>query len=76
MNKTEYTEEDINELKAWFDAQELPQSMQINSAAFTPDLKKTVDMLFDQAYIAYSNFKMHGCIYLLEEIKANLEKQQ
>ena len=54
MKKTEkkvYTIEDVDELKRWFDAQTLPQSMQINSSAYSPDMKDTVAMLFEQAYI-------------------------
>lgn len=49
--------------------------MQIDKAAFTPNLKDTVDMLFEQAYVCYENPKMQGCLYLLEKIKSNLEKR-
>ena len=38
------------------------------------NLKDTVDMLFEQAYVCYENPKMQGCLYLLEKIKSNLEK--
>lgn len=69
-----YTEEEVDELKKWFDARSLPAAMQIDKAAFTPNLKDTVDMLFEQAYICYDNPKMQGCFYLLEKIKSNLEK--
>lgn len=31
-------------------------------------------MLFEQAYVCYENPKMQGCLYLLEKIKSNLEK--
>ena len=72
--KKTYTEEEVHELKKWFDAQSLPQTMQIDKAAFTPNLKDTVDMLFEQAYVCYGNPKMQGCLYLLEKIKSNLEK--
>ena len=72
--KRTYTEEEVNELKKWFDSQELPPTMQIDKAAFTPNLKDTVDMLFEQAYVCYENPKMQGCLYLLEKIKSNLEK--
>lgn len=71
-----YTIEEINDLKAWFDAQTLPQEMQIDSSAYTPNLPGTVGMLFDQAYICHENYKMLGCIRLLEKIKSNLEQQQ
>ena len=79
MKKTEkkvYTIEDVDELKRWFDAQTLPQSMQINSSAYSPDLKDTVAMLFEQAYICYNNPKMQGCLLLLENIKNNLEENK
>ena len=59
--KRTYTQEEVNELKKWFDSQELPPTMQI-------------DMLFEQAYVCYENPKMQGCLYLLEKIKSNLEK--
>ena len=72
--KKTYTEEEVHELKKWFDAQSLPQTMQIDKAAFTPNLKDTVDMLFEQAYVCYGNPKMQGGLYLLEKIKSNLEK--
>lgn len=34
--KRTYTQEEVNELKKWFDSQELPPTMQIDKAAFTP----------------------------------------
>ena len=52
--KRTYTQEEVNELKKWFDSQELPPTMQIDKAAFTPNLKDTVDMLFEQAYVRKS----------------------
>ena len=79
MKKTEkkvYTIEDVDELKRWFDAQTLPQSMQINSSAYSPDLKDTVAMLFEPAYICYNNPKLQGCLLLLENIKKNLEENK
>ena len=79
MKKTEkkvYTIEDVDELKRWLDSQTLPQSMQINSSAYSPDLKDTVAMLFEQAYICYNNPKMQGCLLLLENIKKNLEENK
>ena len=74
--KRTHTIEEIDELKNWFEenSNKLPQMMQIDSSAFTPDLPKTVDMLFDQAYICYENPKMQGCILLLKRIKKNLEE--
>lgn len=69
--KRTHTIEEIDELKIWFieNKDKLPKTMQIDSSAFTPDLKETIDMLFDQAYICYENPKMQGCIFLLKKIK-------
>ncbi|WP_178791985.1 DUF6965 family protein [Bacteroidaceae bacterium] len=74
--KKTYTIEEVDELKKWFDAQTLPTDMRIDKAAYTPNLKDTVDMLFEQAYICYNNPKMQGCLLLLEKIKSNLEKKE
>lgn len=76
IEKKVYTVEEVDELKKWFDNQILPQSMQINSSAYSPDLKDTVAMLFEQAYICYNNPKMQGCLLLLENIKKNLEEKK
>ena len=75
IEKKVYTVEEVDELKKWFDNQTLPQSMQINSSAYSPDLKDTVAMLFEQAYICCNNPKMQGCLLLLENIKKNLEEK-
>jgi hypothetical protein len=74
--KRTHTSEEINELKSWFEAnqEKLPQTMQIDSSAFSPDLRDTIDMLFEQAYICYENPKMQGCIRFLKKIKKNLEE--
>ena len=76
IEKKVYTVEEVDELKKWFDNQTLPQSMQINSSAYSPDLKDTVAMLFEQAYICRNNPKMQGCLLLLEDIKKNLEEKK
>ena len=70
-----HTIEEINELREWFEKvkNRLPETMQIDSSAYTPNLKETISMLFEQAYICYENPKMQGCIYLLKKIKKNLE---
>ena len=70
-----HTIEEIDELSEWFEKvkNRLPETMQIDSSAYTPKLKETINMLFDQAYICYENPKMQGCIYLLKKIKKNLE---
>jgi hypothetical protein len=70
-----HTIEEIDELREWFEKVKnlLPETMQIDSSAYTPNLKETISMLFEQAYICYENPKMQGCIYLLKKIKKNLE---
>ncbi len=75
IEKRTHTIEEIDELKTWFQEKEstLPATMQINSSAYTPDLKETISMLFEQAYICYENPKMQGCIWLLKKIKENLD---
>lgn len=70
-----HTIEEIDELREWFEKvkNRLPETMQIDSSAYTPNLKETISILFEQAYICYENPKMQGCIYLLKKIKKNLE---
>ena len=70
-----HTIEEIDELREWFEKvkNRLPETMQIDSSAYTPNLKETISMLFEQAYICYENPKMQGCINLLKKIKKNLE---
>jgi len=73
-----HTIEEIDELREWFEKvkNRLPETMQIDSSAYTPNLKETISMLFEQAYICYENPKMQGCIYLIKKIKKNLEEMQ
>ena len=73
--KRTYTQEEVNELKKWFDSQELPPTMQIDKAAFTPNLKDTVDMLFEQAYVCYENPKMQGKLRAIWK-KTGQEREQ
>ena len=70
-----HTIEEIDELKVWFEENrnKLPQTMKIDSSAFTPNLQETIDMLLEQAYICHENYKMQGCILLLKKIRNNLE---
>lgn len=70
------TIEELNELKAWFESQELPQTMYIDKATYTPNLKETITMLFEQSYIYYENPKMQGSILLLKKIKTKLEEEK
>ena len=77
IEKRTHTIEEIDERKAWFESMtdKLPSTMQIDSSAYTPNLKETLSMLFEQAYICYENPKMQGCIWLLKKIKVNLETE-
>ena len=53
---------------------ELPKEMQINKAAFTPDLKLTVESCIMQAKQCLGNYKMAGAFRMLQQIRENLEK--
>ena len=46
-----YAGEELNEMIAWFNdhANQLPQTMQINKSAFTPDLALTIESCIMQA---------------------------
>lgn len=72
--KNFYTKDEFKELQAWFEAQNLPESMQVNKATYIPNLKETVLRLLDQAKVCHDNPKMQGCFILLEHIKQKLEE--
>ena len=74
--KKSYSEEKLNEMIVWFNnhADELPKEMQINKAAFTPDLKLTVESCIMQAKQCLGNYKMAGAFRMLQQIRENLEK--
>lgn len=72
--KNFYTKDEFKELQAWFEAQNLPESMQVDKATYIPNLKETVLRLLDQAKVCYDNPKMQGCLILLEHIKQKLEE--
>lgn len=69
-----YSEEELNEMIGWFNnhADELPETMQINKAAFTADLKLTVESCIMQAKQCLGNYKMDGAFRLLHQIRMNL----
>ena len=73
-----YTLEEVDALKRWFDEQgnNIPSEMAIEKSTYSPNLKLTLQMLFEQAYICYNNPKMQGCLLLLEKIKSNIENNQ
>lgn len=74
--KESYSEEELNEMIVWFNnhANEFPKEMQINKAAFTPDLKLTVESCIMQAKQCLGNYKMAGAFRMLQQIRENLEK--
>ena len=76
LRKESYSEEELNEMIVWFNnhADELPKEMQINKAAFTPDLKLTVESCIMQAKQCLGNYKMAGAFRMLQQIRENLEK--
>ncbi len=73
-----YTLEEVDALKRWFDEQgnNIPSEMAIEKSTYSPNLRLTIQMLFEQAYICYNNPKMQGCLLLLEKIKNNIENNQ
>lgn len=52
---------------------ELPKEMQINKAAFTPNLKLTIESCIMQAKQNLGNYKMGGPFLILKQIRANIE---
>lgn len=74
QKKQTYTLEEINELKNWFESHQdiIPETMQIDSSAYTPNLANTISALIEQAYVCYENPKMQGAIRLLEKIKTKI----
>ena len=73
-----YTLEEVDALKRRFDEQgnNIPSEMAIEKSTYSPNLRLTIQMLFEQAYICYNNPKMQGCLLLLEKIKSNIENNQ
>ena len=76
MEQKKHSIEELDELKNWFEANQsiLPETLQIDSSAYTPNLKETLHMLLEQAYICYENPKMQGCILLIKKIKQKIEE--
>ena len=72
--KNFYTKDEFKDLQAWFEKQNLPDSLQVDKATYIPDLKDTVTRLLDQAKVCHENPKMQGCLILLEHIKRKLEE--
>lgn len=71
--KEKYSIEEVQELVAWFKSTELPQSMQIDTAAFCPDLKSTVEALCEQALLHHENPTFNYAMWQLYQIKEKLQ---
>ena len=63
----------IKVVEEWFEQQQLPASMQLDSATYIPDLPDTVSRLFEQSYLYAGNPRMEGSLWLLLRIKKKLE---
>ena len=50
--------------------------MQINKAAFTPNLKLTIESCIMQAKQNLGNYKMGGPFLILKQIRANIENSK
>lgn len=76
--KNTHTIEEIDELKDWFIANKdkCPKSMQIDRCSFSPDLSRTLDILFAQAYACHANPKMQGSILVIKKIRQNIEGEE
>ena len=76
--KESYSEEELNKMIIWFNnhANELPKEMQINKAAFTPNLKLTIESCIMQAKQNLGNYKMGGPFLILKQIRANIENSK
>ena len=76
--KKTHTNEEILELKTWFESitEKLPETMQIDKSTYTPNLKRTVNILLEQIHIFHKNPKMQGSILILKKIKKNIEEMK
>ena len=74
VDRHTHTLEEIQELEVWFESHmsEFPDTLQIDASTYTPDLKETISMLFEQAYITCGNSKMQGCVWLLKKIREKM----
>ena len=63
----------IKVVEEWFEQQQLPASMQLDSATYIPDLPDTVSRLFEQSYLYAGNPRMEGSLWLVLRIKKKLQ---
>lgn len=71
-----YTDQELKDLHAWFDAQALPKGIRIDKSTYIPDLAKTLKILLGQSVRYRLNTSMQGGIILLGKIKNKLEEMQ
>lgn len=69
-----YTPEAMNALKGWFKDHdsELPQSLQLNASEYLPDLRLTIDCLFQRVAANWENPTFHTNIRRLYDIQAKI----
>lgn len=73
--KDKYSQEEVRELINWFNNYDLPQSLQINTATYCPDLKATINAVRNQAIKHHENRIFNYAVRLLYEIKNKLENE-
>lgn len=69
----EFSADDIQQLKDWFDAASLPESLILDNGYNIPNLKYTLERIFDNIGQSLDNRNKTGDFYLLETIKHKLE---
>ncbi len=66
-----YSQEEIDEIIAWFEAHEdqLPQSLDVDKATHMPDFRNTVKNYMDIARLHRENATYSGQIYFLFQMR-------
>lgn len=74
MEEDKYSLEAINELVAWFAAQtDLPESLQMDTSVYIPNLKETIDGLTQMSLANYENPLFRPAIKRFYKLKEILE---
>ena len=71
IEKNTYTEEEIEELKKWFESQQLPGELALDKATYIPNLRDTLDRLLEYHPAGTDSGKTRFSI----EIDSNEKKQ-
>lgn len=68
---SKYTPEAIKDLEKWFKDHdsEIPESLQLNASEYMPNLRFTIDCLFQRAMANWENITFHTNIRRLYDIK-------